>query len=261
MHRLISHALALLTVVGTFWGGAAHAQSFTCGPYAFTYEVRSGTSVVGVRCVKVVDDRSFTFYGEGRWGATEYRHLGYAIGDIFNGGRNFRGWSADIYGNGEDTAGFANGTLTLTSTAPISSGPAIVQVRGAYTEDWYRSTSNVALGFTRLPFDVRYCGGNLEQMWVPAMDGSYHVRCLLHADGHTNEPAAWYGAGYRSTSRYEHLGTAIFQWDGPRWGSTDLCISGAHYCGYTNYGSLGLARQSDTSIIVTGAWGEHWLRF
>jgi hypothetical protein len=259
MLKLFSQALALLTALGALWGGTAHAQNFNCGPNAYTYELRYGGAVAGVRCVKVVDDRSFTFYGEGRWGTYEYRLLGYAIGDIFNGGRNFRGWTGDFYGNGEDGAGFA--TLTLTATAPISSGPAIIQVRGAYSEDWYRSTGNTAVGYTRLPYGVSRCGGNFEQMWVPAMDGSFHIRCLLHVDGHNNEPAAWYGAGTHGGYPYEHLGTAIFQWDGPRWGSTDLCLSGWHYCGYTGYGALGLSRQSDTSIIVTGAWGEHWLRF
>lgn len=105
-----------------------------------------GAPAQGVRCVKFVDRRSFAWYGEGRWGSTVYRNLGYAIGplEVVTAPANeFTGSAADFNGNGESTSGDFPGNLQISIPNPPTQAawdetiaPQRIIVGGAWNETW-----------------------------------------------------------------------------------------------------------------------------
>jgi hypothetical protein len=271
-----SKVMSFLAVAAALWGGAARAQDFTCGPHALTYEVQQAQAngfrvVVGIRCVKVVNNQSFAWYGEGRWGSFQYRNVGYGSGDIFNGGVRFVGYQGDIHGNGENGTAFWNGDFTLTATAPITAQPARIDLRnsqGNLLESWHLATQNRTT-YTMLPFPMLRCSdtppGNhafVEQMRVRKGGTVLETdrRCLLNLRGTTHLPYAWVGSGVFEGRPYFHLGVGNFQPNGG-WLASDLCFTGNHMCLDFPEGGIQLTRQQDTSIFASGAWTETWFRF
>jgi hypothetical protein len=242
---------------------AALAPSFSCGPHTLTYFVvdTSIGQVAGIRCVKVVNNHSFAWYGEGRWfgGSFTYRHVGYAAGDNFNGGVNFRGSMEDIHGNGENGTGVFLQNLSLTASHPISQAPQQIDVYGGgVNERWWLATANTTQ-YTQLPFELKKCGGTyLNQMHVVGQPESQHIRCLLDLKVGRNLPYAWVGKGTLSNGQpYFHLGTGNFQLGGG-WGMSDLCLTGSHACNTFAFGDLSLSLLSNGNIWMTGALNETW---
>ncbi|MBZ4420838.1 hypothetical protein [Myxococcus sp. RHSTA-1-4] len=275
---------ALCTVVGAGCGGleedaqfqqptveelgtteADLAPDFTCGPHTLTYYVvdTSINQVAGIRCVKVVNDHSFSWYGEGRWsaGSFTYRHVGYAAGDNFNGGVNFRGSMADIHGNGENGAGFFNQNLVMTASRPVTQAPQTIDVYGGgVNERWYLASFGTTQ-YTQLPFELKKCGSAyLDQMHMVGQPETQHIRCLLDLKVGANLPYAWVGKGTLSNGQpYFHLGTGNFQLGGG-WGMSDLCLTNSHACNTFAFGSISLSLLSNGNIWVTGALNETWYR-
>ncbi len=241
---------------------AALAPPFSCGPHAFTYYLLDSNNMVSaIRCVKVVNDHSFAWYGEGRLynGTYTYRHVGYAASDNFNGGVRFWGSMADIHGNGETGRAFFNQNLAITTPQPISQNPVYINVTGGVTEVWHRAPSNTT-HYAQLPYDLLTCGNPaLNQMRVQGWTTD-HVRCLLDLKDGVNLPYAWVGKGKHGGSPYFHLGTGNFQLGGG-WGASDLCFTSSHYCGSVPFGNLSLSLQPFGNIYVSGAWNEVWYPF
>lgn len=173
---------------------AAMATNFRCGPHTLTYFVKSDEGpVAGIRCVKVVNNHSFAWYGEGRWGSLSYRHVGYAAGDNFNGGVRFWGSMADIYGNGESYQGFYNQNLNFEASSPIDGPvrPETIKILSPWKEIWYLAGYSENVPYEPLPYEISRCGNpNLNQMRVVGM-GTNHVRCLLDLKSGVNLPYAW----------------------------------------------------------------------
>jgi len=273
-----------VTAILSFGGAEA---AFACGPDLATYEVRAanGSPAPGVRCVRFVNRQSFAWYGEGRWGSSTYRHLGYAVGpaEVITGpGNSFTGYAADFHGNGETTSGNFPGTLDMRIPNPPAqpawnetNPPREIRVGGAWREVWVLRAGSVS-GWSSLP-PVQRCGPHLEayavsvgtnddrvRQVVPG-SSSWGVRCLLNADG--KQPAAWYGEGAWGGNDYRHLGTAFFGLLGASWGAADICQPSfrvparATFCGAARFGDLQLRRaNADRSVRVTGAWNEWWDR-
>ena len=243
---------------------AAMATNFRCGPYTRTYFLKDASgNVTGIRCVKVVNNHSFAWYGEGRWGNAAYRHVGYAASDNFNGGVRFWGSLADIYGNGESYQGFYNQNLDFQASSPIDGpgGASIIQILSPFAETWYLAGYYDNVLYEPLPYEMSYCGNpNLNQMGVEG--GSInHVRCLLDLKAGVNLPYAWVGKGKTASGQpYFHLGTGNFQLGGG-WAASDLCLTPNHACNNFAFGSLSLTPLTYSRIGVTGAWNEIWYPF
>lgn len=234
---------------------------FSCGPHAFTYYLQENNVVTAIRCIKVVNNHSFAWYGEGRLynGSYTYRHVGYAAGDNFNGGIHFWGSMADIHGNGETGRAFFNQNLAIKASQPITQNPALIEVRGGVNEDWHRAPSNTTY-YAQLPYDLLTCDNPaLDQMRVTGLPND-HVRCLLDLRDGVNLPYAWVGKGKHGGSPYFHLGTGNFQLGGG-WGASDLCFTSSHFCGSVPFGNMSLSLLQNGNIWVSGAWNETWYRF
>ena len=252
--------------------------AFSCGPDLTTYKVisNSGLQGAGVRCVKLIDapqGPSLVWYGEGRWGNFEYRHVGQA--DVPQYGQR-RARASDITGNGEDAEGaLANGSLSLAFSNPGT--PNKIYVSGAWSETWVKA--NIVVGYQPLP-KVETCGQNFDQYRAESLDpeeAGFGVRCKLKGSD------TWYGEGYwaskkwdTSTGRwtlpnktyYAHLGSGYSLVQNYHlttiYGASDICKPGTNLCGEVPWGNLSLQGQTFPNVgdgFVVSAWHERWLPY
>jgi hypothetical protein len=230
--------------------------SFTCGPHALTFAVRSLAPVrkgTGVRCVKISDGIGsqgiprIAWYGEGNWEGGTYRHVGQAVtrrpSDVSG-----VGYASDINGNGEAANNNFPGTLKVSLAGGTWNNPTRINVTGAWNETWIRVSK---IGYTPLE-RPKTCGSYFDQYTVSDLAGSRAgegLRCVLKV-GPKN--TTWFGNGNWGGTTYSHLGTKGHN----GYGAGDICDAPfGPTCNTFGYGSL------DFSVAgqVTGAWSEKWV--
>jgi len=251
MRTFIIGALLLASTTPAF-------AKYTCGPNAATYAVLQPSPkkfASGVRCVVFPNDHSFAWYGEGKWGTSVYRHVGYARA---TGDDQFVGSAGDM---GGAAGALFNRTLKITIShafpqKPWGAGnpPSAIEIRGAWNEDWLHVPDGVVDNWNPLA-KVSGCGG-LQEWAVYEGNKRAGTRCVLK-DG--SWLTAWYGDGAWGANSYRHLGTADSGPKGNKWGAVDLCVPGS-YCGKAPWGTLQITKPDATSIAVKGGWNEVWRR-
>lgn len=257
MRRELRASLVCLTA---FCSGNAFAQfrlpSFKCGPGLLTYWVKAndGRAGSGVRCVKFANKFDVKpviyWYGEGAWGSTKYRHLGWALGWEHGA---WSGLARDFYGNGEQTNG-AFDNLRITASDD-SMAPARITVTGQWNETWERAPGGSVL-WSALP-PVKVCG--------PQFKGKFSVRDLngarsgsgVRCSPEANLIVVWFGEGTWGGTRYAHLGYV----DPKGYGAADICESKrSDTCGNFAPNTLKLDNYLNGGWKVTGSWSEIWDR-
>ncbi len=254
---LLGAVLAVSAAPPTAAKQIAANGSFTCGPHALTFAVRSLAPVrqgTGVRCVKISDGMSsqriprIAWYGEGTWEGGTYRHVGHAFtrepSDI-----SAVGYASDINGNGEDANNnFPAGTLKVSLAGGTWASPTRINVTGDWNETWIRVSK---IGYTPLE-RPKTCGKYFDQYTVSDLAGSRRgegLRCMLKV-GTRN--TTWFGNGNWEGATYSHLGTKGHN----GYGASDICDAPfGPNCFTYGYGSIKFSRSGQ----VTGAWSEKWV--
>ncbi|NJL51395.1 MAG: hypothetical protein HC930_02790 [Hydrococcus sp. SU_1_0] len=260
MKALLNFAFSGISLIGTMFAilpsGSANA-SFTCGPHLKTYRVTSTNGALGgVRCVKFINQQgrdgnflTFVWYGEGRWGNTDYRHVGSAA--ITESTGKQVNYAADISGNGEGTNGIFNRLFFRKS-----SDWQTIQVSGDWDEIWTLTTNNVLQDYDSRLQPLNSCGKNFSRYVVTDANNQANngtgIRCKA-------KNGVWYGEGNWNGSPYAHIGFSAYKGIG----ASDICEpSRSRACGNFPIGSLKIT--GSTSCIlpeklrVQGAWNEIW---
>lgn len=270
IHHSLSRAIKFTVAVMAIAGFSRTAQAtFVCGPNTLTYDVISnwGAAGHGVRCVKIERESSnpeyrVSWYGEGYWGATKYRHFGHYGYDMDT--MTYHVFAADIYGNGEDVAGRTN-NLTLTKEgAPLA--PYRIVVTGDWNETWTLMGDGLNPNYTSVLGPLEVCGPHFTEMRVIAANGNFEpdfgrpgrgVRCVLEH----NQPL-WevLGSGYwgsdPSRGRYLHIITSDSLNESHGW---DICDpSHADFCGNQELRIWSLGIGTPSPYLYAYGWGENW---
>lgn len=259
MKALFTFSFGGISLIGTlftiFSADSVHAL-FTCGTHLTTYRVTSPDGALGgVRCVKFINEKrrdkrdslTFVWYGEGRWGNTDYRHIGYSAKEYSGQQSNY---AADISGNGEGT----NGTFNRLSFR-ISPNWQTIQVSGDWNETWTIAANDMVQDYTSRLQRLNSCGKNLSRYVVTDSNNKTTngtgVRCRLQSK-------VWYGEGDWNGIPYAHLGFFTNGGDG----ASDICEpSRSRACGNFPVGSLkieGMTCGNPEKLRVRGAWNEIW---
>jgi hypothetical protein len=232
--------------------------SFTCGSHMKTYRVISPNGALGgVRCVKPINAKGrdgntllFAWYGEGRWGNTNYRHVGSASVSP-SSGRQIN-YADDVYGNGENTGG-AFRQIALNPSPDYRT----IRVSGDWNEIWTLAANNIVQDYSSQLGSLNSCGRNFHRYVVTdSNDRADHgagIRC------ESRQSNVWYGEGNWNGVRYAHIGFLGYQ----GYGATDLCEpSRSRACGDFPIGSLKMFGSTrcviPEKLRVQGAWNEVW---
>jgi hypothetical protein len=233
--------------------------AFTCGPNMSTYRVTSPSGTLGgVRCVKFInakgrggDTLRFAWYGEGKWGNTNYRHIGSASIEASSGKQVNH--ATDIYGNGENTSGTFSRIIF-----DASSNNRVIRVSGDWNEIWTLAPNNVVRNYSSALRPLNSCGEYMDRYTVTdANDQSGNgtgIRCQTRGGG-----TVWYGEGTWNGMPYAHLG--YYGYYG--YGATDICEpSRSQACGDFPISSIEMTGSTTCTnpqkLRVKGAWNEVW---
>lgn len=238
-----SSVLSLLVVALAVALPAAEARASACGGNMITYAVFGPdmTPTNGIRCVAMPTSKPavgrgrILWYGEGNWGAGNYRHIGSAWEGQGIGG------AADISGNGEPLWGKTS-NLRVSFTDPASPPHEIV-VKGDWNEIWRRTDD---APWTLLPRPVT-CGPNYETYVVGNTAGwqGGGIRCLPKNSFDSTGDHPWLGFGDWNGSTYNTLGIRM----------SDGTVLGYGLCGLDGKVCDG---NLSASSWATGAWP--WVR-
>lgn len=210
------------------------SAGFTCGPSLKTYRVTkpSGNTAegLGVRCVKFGKEGGniqnglpvFSWYGEGKWGESKYRHLGHAFARDTD---TFTGYAADFFRNEGETEGIFDGTLRITfSIDRAGTIPKKITVKGLWDEEWKLEENNNVEDYRR-PFlntEISTCG-RLKSGFIEEPITDSVVRCTLkfqpQAPLRTLDYFTWYEEGKRHGFNYVYIGTL----DGSKYEISAIC--------------------------------------
>lgn len=287
--KIARSALAIAAAIAVLaFGKYAHA-AYECGTGLTAYEVRSGSTVKGIRCVRYIAAAAshmegYAWYGEGNNGGT-YRHLGVAR----LSGSTIMGTASDIHGNGEHY----NGSTPIKLTRSSSAGYPTTITASPWNETWYKMSGSSSSGYTTVftpEQRVRACGSHFRNpsntraakfmayLKNPtSKKGGNGVRCALRVGYPAPSTSyagfdydAWYGAGSVATratwatpwsfDTYAHLGVR----EGERLGQWDLC-DGQDYCVRRNFGTVTSSKEQQpstgTGYLLDGFGdSERWIR-
>jgi hypothetical protein len=252
-----SSLLSLLVVALAVALPAAEAQASACGPNMVTYSVHyaDGTPTNGIRCVVMPTGEQdlgrgrILWYGEGNWGAGDYRHIGAAWEGMSYGG------ATDVYGNGE---AFAGKTSNLRVTfVDAASPPNEIRVTGDWNELWRRADS---VGWTLLPRPLT-CGPNYETYVAGSTSNAVGIglRCFPKNNFDSSGDHLWLGVGDWHGNTYTHLGLRMS--NGAAFAS-DLCdpAFGKNCVGSTSMTAAATGAWPWAQLDVSGGWNEVWRR-
>lgn len=232
------------------WMAAANAGAF-CGPHFKEYRVvTSGSGNFGVRCVQI-GANSMSWYGEGAWNGSNYRHVGRAARGEFG----LAGWARDIYGNGEQFHGKADGIMPIYEGAWANGAPERIRMTQTWNELWVKATPQTAPYYSNLG-SIQNCGQYFKRYKVGPYANGTGIRCVIPGNG--TAPLLFVGEGYWGGSRYMHLGTGSSR---NRAYASDICKPGYAFCGTVGYDSLVFSAPNAKQLKVTGSWNEMWNLF
>ena len=256
-------ALALLIAVVALAGGlvsappALHASSnFSCGPNTATYAATrlDGSPGLGVRCLVYdsQDPNLFYWYGEGRWGDFQYRHMGFGRTD------STLATASDIQGGG------ANVSLAMSFLGPAG----LVYPNEIDVEPWHeRWTYVVTMDYTPLP-PATNCGPSFTRYFVfdatnPNRPGD-GLRCVMNRPDNPDPTGMtlWYGHGYWDSESGLYTNIGLWRTGRTVGEAVDLCFGPGGSCGATGPNGLQFTTvQADRRYTVGGAWNEVWCTY
>ncbi len=246
--------LALIKLIKLFAFGslslAAHQAAAFCGPHFTEYRVAtSGNGNFGVRCVQI-GANVMSWYGEGAWGGSIYRHAGKAARGEFG----MAAWARDIYGNGEQFQNKAEGIFVIYEGAWQNGSPERIRMTQQWNETWVKARPGMAPYYSNLG-SIQNCGRHFLRYKVGPYSNGTGVRCVVPGNGAA--PLLFVGEGFWGGNRYMHLGTGSSR---NKAYASDICKPGYAFCNTVGYDSLVFTALSRSSLKVSGSWNEQWNR-